>query len=116
MIFDCIVSNISFAERYKLINQAVPENHDYILFPPLLLPFLFDMLVHLRVSTYTVCTSKQHLHNLFSAMVANSAEGIVVRDPEGRYVPGLSKQVFKFRVCVFPFPYPSFPLCFDVLM
>ena len=31
VIFDCIIPNVPFGERYILLKQVVPETHDYIL-------------------------------------------------------------------------------------
>lgn len=66
---------------YEKLKQMIPENHQYI-----------------RLVDHTVLQGKNHLEKLIDDVIKLRGEGVVLRNPESRYVGGFTKNMYKFRV------------------
>eukprot|EP00026_Physarum_polycephalum_P001762 Phypoly_transcript_01764.p1 GENE.Phypoly_transcript_01764~~Phypoly_transcript_01764.p1 ORF type:complete len:946 (-),score=154.63 Phypoly_transcript_01764:299-3136(-) len=78
IVFDAIVQDVPFFDRYALLKREIPQNHKYV-----------------TVANYTKCTSIKHMEDLFNDVVHRTGEGLIVRNPKGFYTPGFTKEMYK---------------------
>ena len=102
MVFDAPTHKGIYAERY-----AFSGNFLYSFFGPLLTFILFteEMMKksqsnnpYIELAAKQECIDMQHLEDFFQDIIKRGGEGIVLRDPASRYVPGRSNGFLKHKV------------------
>lgn len=59
---------------------------------------------HIHVVEYSKCLGNQHLIMLRDSVVASKGEGLMLREPNARYVSGQTSSLLKVKVIVFTSP------------
>ena len=57
-----------------------------------------DNYKYITVAPYETCLDVSHLEKYFQDIIDEGGEGIILRDPESPYKPGLSSGYLKYKV------------------
>ena len=76
----CLLSFI--AHIYEQLKSVIPPTHP-----------------HVRVVKYDHCKERAMVARVIEEMVQKGGEGVVLRNPETKYVGGFTRNMYKFRVC-----------------
>lgn len=85
VVFDIPKLQIPYTQRYSRLQRlfSPPDRHPFVV-----------------VAENQVVTDKRYAEDVFSDLVAVGAEGVIVREPQGKYEHGYSRNLYKLKVCI----------------